>query len=332
MSLAACAAADPGAAIRRIAVFRALQLGDLLCAVPALRALRAHYPHAQITLVGLPWAAQLPARFPGYLHAFVEFPGHPGLPERSPAPGAYGAFLQQMQAMRFDLALQMHGSGRISGAIVRGFGAARCAGFSDGICGDGWWPYPHALHEIRRNLQLVRHLGARADDERLEFPLTPADELELHRHPGLAALPAGAYVCLHPGARDPRKRWPLQSFAAVGNALAAHGWRIVITGSAAERGLAMDLAAAMRAPACVAACDVGLGGLAVLLSRARLLVSNDTGVAHLAAALRVPSVVVFFATDPRRWAPLDRRLHRSVCDPRGVDPARVLAHAEALLA
>ena len=78
-------------AVRRIVVFRALMLGDMLCATPALRALRAGFPGAHIALLGLPWAAELVRR----LHCvdeFIEFPGHPDLPERQCSPEVLATF------------------------------------------------------------------------------------------------------------------------------------------------------------------------------------------------------------------------------------------------
>ncbi|RYE29846.1 MAG: LPS biosynthesis glycosyltransferase, partial [Sphingobacteriaceae bacterium] len=97
--------------VKKIVVFRALQLGDLLCSIPAFRALRTTYPEAKITLVGLPWAESLLTRFSDYFDAFIAFPGYPGLPEQEINPQKITAFLQEIQAQNFDLALQMQGNG-----------------------------------------------------------------------------------------------------------------------------------------------------------------------------------------------------------------------------
>ena len=83
-----------GVRVARIAVVRALQLGDLLVAVPALRALRARFPHAEVTLIGLPWAASFAQRFSRYVDRFVEFPGWPGILE---APYDAGRTLAEAQ-------------------------------------------------------------------------------------------------------------------------------------------------------------------------------------------------------------------------------------------
>jgi hypothetical protein len=318
---------------RRIAVFRALQLGDLLCAVPALRALRQALPEAAITLVGLPWASDFVRRFGRYLDGHLAFPGSPGLPEQEPDRAAWPGFVRAARGRRFDLAIQLHGDGRLSQAVVAQFGARVTAGFTPGR-GEPWrLPYPEHGPEPLRLLALMRFLGAGSADPRLEFPLQAADRVPWAAYPAVHRLAPGGYVCLHPGARDARRRWPAACFAAVGDALAREtGLAVVLSGSAPEAPLAATVAQAMRASAIPAAAPVPLGALAALFADCRLLVTNDTGASHLAAALGVPSVVVFRASDPARWAPLDRTRHRVVRDAAGTRAGEVLRQARELLA
>jgi ADP-heptose:LPS heptosyltransferase len=138
-------------------------------------------------------------------------------------------------------------------------------------------------------------------------------------------------VCVHPGGRSAR-RWPPACFAAVGDALAARGYRIVITGVEDERETARAVARGMLERPLDLTGRTSLGAVAALVARARLLVSNDTGISHLAAAVGTPSVVVYTTSDPRRWAPLDRRRHRVAGGPgTAATPGGVVAEAHALL-
>jgi len=314
-------------------VFRALKLGDLLVAVPALRALRAALPAAEITLVGLPWAREFVDRYSPYVDAFAEFPGHPGLPEREPRLDRLPGFLADMRARRFDLAIQLHGSGPIVNPLVLQFRARRTAGFylPGDDCPDPDWflPWPAAGLELRRLLQLTEFIGAPARGEFLEFPLRDRDERAAR-----TALPPrpGPYVCVHPGASVPERRWPADRFAAVADALTARGLAIVLTGTAAEAGLTGEVSDRMTHPAINLAGLTDLGATAAVLRRARLLVCNDTGVSHLAAAVRTPSVVISTGDNPARWGPTDRARHRVLCRPGGVRAAEVLAAARQLLA
>ncbi len=337
----------------RVAVFRALQLGDLLCAVPALRALRAALPHARITLIGLPWASEFADRFDRYVDDFLEFPGFPGLPERPFAVAEFPDFLRRAHRHCFDLAIQLHGSGSFVNPLLLLLGSRLNAGFyvPGEWCPDAerFFPYPSDRPEVWRHLSLMEFLGAPALGDELEFPLRPRDFEDLAGVDECRSLQSGGYVCIHPGARYASRRWGAERFAAVADALTEKGLDIVITGAASEAQLAHDVTEAMVQPAINLAGHTTLGALAALLAHARLLISNDTGVSHVAAGLNVPSVVVVTGSDPQRWAPLDGSRHPIVshpvdCQPcehvfcpighpcaTGLTPERVLAVAESLI-
>jgi ADP-heptose:LPS heptosyltransferase len=310
----------------RIAVLRALPgLGDFLCAVPALRALRAAHPDAEVTLIGLPATANVVERFARYVDRLVPFPGFPGLPEVPFDPVRTVAFLGEAQRQPFDLAIQMHGSGTASNPFIALLGARRTAGlFLPGLPAPDpelFAPYRADAPEPLRHLALMQFLGFPTDDGRPEFTLSPDDETAWQELAERHGLVAGEYACVHAGAAEERRRWPAERFAAVADALAARGLRIVLTGSGAETGVTAAVAAAMRADAVDLAGATALGPLAALLAHATVTVTNDTGTSHLAAALGAPSVVIFTASDPRRWAPLDRARHVPLGDPGSEDGA-----------
>jgi ADP-heptose:LPS heptosyltransferase len=318
-----------------IVILRALQLGDMLCAVPALRALRTAYPAARITLVGLPWADAFVQRFSTYLDDFIAFPGWPGFPEQEPHLERIPAFLQRVQARQFDLALQMQGAGTISNPLIALFGARQTAGYylPDQYQADErlFIPYPHGESEIRVFLRLMEHLGFPAQGEALEFPLFEEEQLSYERFQAEHGFEPGAYACLHPGARFAGRRWPSEKFAATGDALAEQGLRVVLTGTAQEAALTHAVARRMRAPVLDAAGKTDLGTLAILLQNARILISNDTGVSHMAAAFETPSVILFAASEIERWRPLNHALHRIVPNADQAGPEEVLAAAIPLL-
>jgi beta-phosphoglucomutase len=298
-----------------VVVLRALAgLGDLLNAVPALRALRAGLPDAHVTLLGLPSALPFVDRFGAYLDDLLPFPGFPGIPERRVDPARLASFLADVQG-RFDLALQLQGNGTFTTPFTLLLGATHTAGFCrpDLYCPDPAWFVPYIEHgpERRRLLGLLSFLGLGAGSEALEFPLRRDDRRELRQAwpewPGV-----GAYVCVHAGASEPARRWPPERFAAVADVLADLGHRVVLTGTVGEAPTIGDVRRRMHAEAVDLTGRTSLGALAALVDGARLVVTNDTGVSHLADALATPSVVVFVASDPERWGPVDRDRHRVV--------------------
>jgi ADP-heptose:LPS heptosyltransferase len=304
---------------RRVAVFRALMVGDLLCAVPAMRALRSALPDAEITLIGLPWSRTFVERFKQYLTDFIEFPGYPGLPEREPELAQVPLFFVDAQRRGFDLAIQLHGSGSFVNSIIVLLGAQMNAGFylPGDYCPDPerFMLFPENETEIGMMLRLMEFLNIPLLGDELEFPLTEDDWRELNELKDIHEFSKGDYICLHPGARFDSRRWPPERFAAVGDVLSRLGLRVIITGARNEIELAQHVGELMHEPHCNTAGRTTLGSLGALLSGARLLVSNDTGISHLAAALRVPSVIIVSGSDYKRWAPHNHELHRTVFHP-----------------
>ena len=297
-----------------VAVFRALKLGDMLCAVPAFRALRRGLGDAPITLIGLPWASTFVERYPELIDGFLPFPGWDGLPEQEPDPAAVARFLDDARGRHFELALQMHGAGAVSNGIVASLGAARTGGFhvdgAEALDAERTIPYPDDLHEVHRHLALVERLGFRSEGDQLAFPVRADDRAALR-----SVLPDGdtRSIVLHVGSVSGR-RWSPERFAALADVLGS-GRPIVLTGTEAERSVTASVAARASVPIVDLAGRTSLGSLAALIELAELVVTNDTGVSHLTAAVGTPSVVLFLSSDPRRWAPLDAERHRAVAHP-----------------
>ncbi|MFJ2823370.1 glycosyltransferase family 9 protein [Streptomyces toxytricini] len=280
----------------RAAVLRALGLGDLLTAVPALRALRNALPGHELVLAAPERLADavralgtvdrlLPAHAPGR--------GVPtALPWSGPPP---------------DVAVDLHGCGPPSRMLLAGLRPRRLLVFappdSPQAPGPRWRPDEH---ERDRWCRMLRWYGLHADPGDLALPL-----------PGEPS-PAPGAVVLHPGADAPARRWPAERFAAVGRALARDGHRVVVVAGRGEGPLARRVAAyAGLAPDAVAGGerDLPFGRLAALVAHARCVVAGDSGVAHLASALRTPSVVLFGPVAPRLWGPPPDGPHRVLWHP-----------------
>jgi ADP-heptose:LPS heptosyltransferase len=223
-----------------------------------------------------------------------------------------------MRSLQLDLVLQLHGSGGIVNPLVASFGARCTAGLANA---QAWRPdadvsryaaWREQGSEIERLLALTDHLGLARQGLQLDFPLQPADRecaRALLAEPGAAAAQA-PYAVVHAGSQLPSRRWPPQRFAEVADALAAQGLQVLLTGSSGEAGLTAAVAQAMRHPARDLAGRTDLWTLGALIEGAALLVCNDTGVSHIAAATSTPSVVVANGSDVSRWAPADTRRHR----------------------
>lgn len=319
---------EPG--VRKIAVLRANAVGDFLFSLPALAALRAAYPRAEIVLLAKRWHAEFLAGRPAPVDRVVVVPPARGVsegPDFDDDTAALDAFFAAMAAERFDLAVQLHGGGRYSNPFIQRLGARLSIGLKapDAAPLDRWVPYVYFHPEILRELEVVSLVGA--------MPVCLAPRIaviERDRREAESVVPAAAtpLAVLHPGATDPRRRWPVEKFVSVGDALARTGARVVVTGTHDENDLAAGVVRGMSYPALNASGRLSLGGLAGLLARCAVVVSNDSGPLHLAAAVGSTTAGIYWCYNLINFAPLTRSNHRPhvsfrlACPVCGVDCTR----------
>ena len=315
--------------ISRIAVLRGGGLGDLLFAVPAIAALKAAYPEAEVTLLGTPIHQQVVNATIGPIDKVRILPYSEGVRPGEEDPDGVERFFAEMRAEHFDLAVQLHGGGRYSNPFLLRLGARHTVGTRtvDAASLERTVPYLYYQNEPLRALEVAGFAGAPPVD--LEARLAASASLG----EGLVNNEAQALVVIHPGATDPRRRWPAERFAEVAAACAADGSQVLIVGDSSEQQLAERVTelAAVSSPGMVTsvAGRLDVSGLAALLAKCTVMVANDSGPRHLAQALGAPTVGIYWAGNIINAGALGRSLHRvhaswiTKCPSCGIDVTQV---------
>lgn len=295
-----------------VLALRALGLGDFLTGVPALRALERAYPDRRLVLAAPePLGALLPLVSPRWEllptpEDRVLLGGLAGPDDIASTPDG-----REAATGRPYVAADLHGRGPESIDALAALRPGRLMCFAHParthIQGPDWRPDEH---EVVRWCRMLAWHGVPADP----------DDLDL-RTPGRPSPVPGAAI-VHPGAAYPSRRWPVERYAEVARRLRDHGYRVVITGDAAERPAAVATGwAAGLPPEDVLAGRTTLPELAALVRGARLVISGDTGIAHLATAYRTPAVTLYGPVPPDRWGPPpDRPEHATLWAGRTGDP------------
>jgi ADP-heptose:LPS heptosyltransferase len=313
--------------VRRIAVLRANALGDLVVALPALEALRAAYPAAEITLLAREHHVAILGSRNGPVDRVIALPEGAIGDEHDRQEIDRDGLLDDLASRDFDLAIQMHGGGRNSNAFLRGLGARTTAGSRtpDAPQLDRWLPYEHYQWEVARYLDVVRLVGAPPVTVEPRLPVTRDDRLALRAE--LPRLSNTGWAVIHPGATDPRRRWPVEAFRAVASELAGRGRQVVVTGTSGEEDLVGPIVDA-AGPCGIAATRLSLPALIGLLDGADIVVANDTGPLHLAMAVGTPTVGIFWIGNLVNAGPFSRIRNRPLvswqmtCAVCGADASR----------
>src|SRR4051794_40687011 len=288
-------------------VLRAIGLGDMLTGLPAMAMLRRALPGHRIV-------GAVPGRYADLLVGAGLLDEVLPIATLAPLLGA---------PTEPDIAVDLHGNGPPSRDLLAALRPGRLIAFA--LPGDDVPPgaevsvWDDDEHEVARWCRLLREHLAGVGEAPPVWTLLPAPP----------PVDSGATV-VHPGAASGSRRWPVERWAAVARALAADGHRVVVTGTPAEQALVEAVAGAAGSES---ATDLDVDGLFGLIAAARLLLSGDTGVAHVASAFGTPSVVLFGPVSPARWGPPDRARHQALWpaadpgyrgDPHGTDPDPVL--------
>jgi ADP-heptose:LPS heptosyltransferase len=277
-----------------VVALRPLGLGDLLTAVPALRALARAFPHHRRVLVTTAGVAPL-ARHAGVASEVVE-----GWPLEPLPTSLHGA----------DVVVNLHGRGPQSHWVALAARPRRVVAFANGearVDGPEWRA---GEHEVSRWCRLLAESGIPADPDDLtvvapDRPVPPT---------------AAGATLVHPGAASDARRWPVERWAAVVRSEVAAGRPVVVTGGPDEVDLARAVAGDALPPEAVLAGRTDVLDLAAVVGAAGRVVCGDTGVAHLATALGRPSVVLFGPVPPAEWGPPARPHHVALWAGRRGDP------------
>ena len=292
-------------------------IGDAVLAIPAMKTVRNHFPHAEITLLIRPWVAGLFTAAP-----FIDKVWS----EAKPAGlGDWSRITKDIRARAFDLALLLPNS--FESALMMFLGRVRQR---VGYATDGRrWMLTNAVglgdtrrHQVQYYLDLVKTISPEAGRPSIEIQATIEERSTARRLLAAEGIPNDApFLVLNPGAAyGSAKRWHEDRFGAVADILAAElGLQVVLIGSEGERPIAETIQALMKTRAPVLNGKTSLETLIGILAESSLMITNDSGPMHIAAALGVPTVAVFGSTDERVTSPLGQHTrvvkHPVECSP-----------------
>ncbi len=304
---------------RRLLVVRLDRIGDVALSTAVLRAARRAWPQSYIGVLVREACRDVVTGNPD-VNAVLAYDKE----GKHRSPLATVAFARSLRPHRFDTALVLHPSNRAHWIPFLA-GIRRRVGY------DRKQPWllthrvPHTKqegqkHESEYAVEMLRVFGVQPGPPEPFVAVQPEAAARVTQRLQAAGVPAGAtFVAVHPSASCVSKRWMPERFAAVADKLAAPGLRIVLVAGKEDKPHADAVARAMRSPSVNLAGQLSIAELIAVLARAKLLISNDSGPVHLAAAVGTKVVVIFgrnqAGLSPKRWGPVGQGhviLHKEV--------------------
>jgi len=316
--------------MKRVLVTLPNWYGETLFAMPFLRALQQQQPELYIATLGRPLCREILTGSP-HVHALLDYD------ERGAHRGmwAKARLVRALRAQHFDTAFILRKS-LSRAALVALAGIPSRIGTANSKSG---WLLTHrvappvgAVHKASSYFPLLEAVGLSILPGPYEYTATEEERRRARQWYAAQGFDGHPIAVLHPGANWSHKRWPAERFAALADQLIeTHQVRVIVTGGPGDAALTERVVRSMRGSAITLAGQTTLRELAACLEQARLVIAADTGILHLAAALRRPVVALYGPTSPAITGPIsstDSSSSEFACASFSSDPnvsARVLA-------
>ena len=286
--------------VNRVLVVKLRSIGDTILATPSLFALRRFLPDAQIDILLEDWVAPV-------------LEGSDLVDNVIKVDASRLTTMRSLRRQKYDVAINLHG-GTTATFFVRASGARHRVGYSHyqysflynhllSSAKDFW--KQEKVHSAEQQLALIGSVGVPVDDRpKSQLGLSHAAVESLQRRFADPALriPHSAFALLHPGTAFFTKQWSPQNFARTAEYLAKAGYSVIAVGSRGEPNILDELRDDAAVPVATFD-DLTLPEITALASKASVFVGNDSGIAHIAAAVRTPTVVMFGSSNRDHWRP-----------------------------
>lgn len=292
------------ASVKRVLIVRLRSIGDTVLATPSLFALKRFLPQAQVDILVEDWVAPLLSNHPHVDNVFILERG--GVVART-------RVARELRAARYDVVYNLHG-GTTATFLTRATGARHRVGFETyqyAKLHTKLAPSPSLLwgqqktHSVEQQLALLGWTGVPVSDRPRTRLGISAEAVEVvNQHLSAAGLADRKIALIHPAAAFETKRWATENFARVAEFLAERGLAPVAIAAPQEAQIVKELLS--EASVKILSLDLSLPEVTALASRSQLFVGNDSGIAHIAAAVGTPSVVIFGSSNVAHWRPWNR--------------------------
>jgi len=291
-------------AVRRVLLVRLRSIGDTVLATPSLFALKRFLPHAQVDILVEDWVAPLLTNHPFVDNVIVLERG--GLVART-------RVARELRAERYDVVYNLHG-GTTATFLTRATGARHRVGYKTyqyAQLHTELAPSPLLLwgqqktHSVEQQLALLGWTGVPVTDKpRTQLGVSPVAVEAVNERLVAIGLAEQKIALIHPAAAFETKRWATENFARVAEFVAGRGLAPVAIAAPHESQILEDLLG--EASVKMFSLDLSLPEVTALAARSQLFVGNDSGIAHIAAAVGTPSVVIFGSSNVANWRPWNR--------------------------